>query len=90
MSHSGNHIVQARLALAAVAPTPLLVEEAGKFLEGKAFTPEGIEQAARMAQAAAQPIADMRGSEGQRKQLAYVLSRRALEGAIQRALLSLK
>jgi carbon-monoxide dehydrogenase medium subunit len=79
------HIVSARIALGAVAPTPLLVEEAGEYLRGKPVNAEVIEQAARIAQEAARPINDLRGTIAQRKQLSRVLTRRALEKAIQRA-----
>jgi len=78
-------IVKARIALGAVAPTPLLVPEAGAALIGKAATAEAIEEAAQLAKAAAKPITDMRGTAEHRKHLAYVLTKRALEKAIERA-----
>ena len=78
-------VVSARVALGAVAPTPLLVEEAGTFLAGKEITKENIEEAAKIAQAAARPISDLRGTAEHRKHLCAVLTRRALEGAIERA-----
>lgn len=78
-------ILSARIALGAVAPTPLFVEEAGSFLAGKETTPETIQGAARIAQAAARPISDLRGTAEHRKHLCAVLTRRALEKAIERA-----
>lgn len=78
-------IAWARVALAAVAPTPLLVREAGDWLAGKAPTEENVRQAAEMAREAAMPITDMRGTAEQRRHLAGVLARRALEAAIARA-----
>ncbi len=77
--------VSARIALGAVAPTPLLVEEAGAALAGKEISDEPIAKAAEIAKAAAKPISDMRGSAAQRKHLVGVLTRRAIEGAIERA-----
>ena len=77
--------VSARVALAAVAPTPLAVPEAGEYLAGRRITPEVVSEAARIARMAARPITDMRGSIAQRKHLSEVLTRRALESAIQRA-----
>jgi len=77
--------VSARVALAAVAPTPLLVNEAGAALAGKAISDEAIQAAAEAAQAAARPIDDMRGTVAFRRHLSGVLTRRALQGAIQRA-----
>lgn len=78
-------ILSARIALGAVAPTPLFVEEAGTFLAGKEVTQENIQGAAKIAQAAARPISDLRGTAEYRKHLCAVLTRRALEKAIERA-----
>jgi carbon-monoxide dehydrogenase medium subunit len=85
LNEAGDTIVSARVALGAVAPTPLLVEEAGAALAGQPASAESIERAARIAQSLAQPITDMRGTASQRRHLAYVLSRRALEQAVSRA-----
>jgi CO/xanthine dehydrogenase FAD-binding subunit len=75
----------ARVAIGAVAPTPLLVSAAGDALEGSPATAEGVARAVDAARAAARPINDMRGSVAQRKHLVGVLVRRAAEGAIERA-----
>lgn len=75
----------ARIALGAVAPTPLFVKEAGEILNGKAPTLPNLEKAAQIAVQAAQPIRDMRGGIEQRKHLSGVLTRRALEIALERA-----
>jgi carbon-monoxide dehydrogenase medium subunit len=85
LSEDGNSFQSARLALAAVAPTPLFVPEVGEFLSGKAVSSEAIQQAASIAQAAARPISDLRGTAKQRKQLSAVLARRTLEKAVERA-----
>ena len=78
-------ILSARIALGAVAPTPLFVEEVGTFLTGKEINEDNIREAARIAQAAARPISDLRGTAEHRKHLCAVLTRRALEKAIERA-----
>ncbi|GIW06767.1 MAG: oxidoreductase [Dehalococcoidia bacterium] len=81
----GETIAEARVGLGAVAPTPLLVVEAGRALAGKPATRETFEAAAEAARAAAKPISDMRGSDRQRIHLAGVITRRAIETAVQRA-----
>jgi len=75
----------ARIALSAVAPTPLFVREAGDALAGSPVNSESIAEAAEIARAAARPITDMRGTAEYRKHLCGVLARRALETAIEKA-----
>jgi carbon-monoxide dehydrogenase medium subunit len=77
---AGQRIEGAKLALGAVAPTPLLVTAAAD-----AIGPEAYERAAEAARQAANPITDMRGSIAQRKHLAGVFAKRVLEQAVQRA-----
>ncbi|HET9588062.1 MAG TPA: xanthine dehydrogenase family protein subunit M [Anaerolineales bacterium] len=78
-------ILSARIALGAVAPTPLFVEEAGTFLAGREITEENLREASRIAQGAARPISDLRGSAEHRRHLCAVLTRRTLERAVERA-----
>jgi CO/xanthine dehydrogenase FAD-binding subunit len=54
-------------------------------LVGKAPTEEAFAAAATIAQEAARPISDVRGTAAQRRHLVGVLTRRALQGALQRA-----
>jgi CO/xanthine dehydrogenase FAD-binding subunit len=85
LDESGEGFISARIALGAVAPTPLFASDAGDFLSGKAVTRANIKEAARMAQSVARPITDLRGTAEHRKHLCAVLVERALEKAIERA-----
>ena len=76
--------VSARIGLAAVAPTPLFAEEASASLAGVEVSDEAVNAAAEAARQIARPISDMRGTIEQRVHLVEVLTRRALNGAIQR------
>ena len=81
---NGN-IKSARVALAAVAPTPLYVSAIGDAIAGKPANEETLAEAGQMAKDAARPITDMRGTVEYRKHLCDVLTRRSLQIAIDRA-----
>lgn len=85
LSDDGSRIEHARVAVGAVAPTPLLVPAAADALVGQSPTAETFERAGEAAAAAATPITDMRGSAAQRRHLTRVMTVRALNGALQRA-----
>jgi CO/xanthine dehydrogenase FAD-binding subunit len=84
LSKDHTTITDARIALAAVAPTPLLVTAANTALIGRLPTEENFAEAAKLAQQAARPITDVRGTEVQRQHLVGVLVKRALRGAVSR------
>lgn len=69
-----------RIALGAVAPTPIRARNGEEALRGQPVGMEGIEDAARLAaERDAQPITDIRGSESYRRAMVRALVRRALE-----------
>ena len=82
---SGEKIVAARIALAAVAPTPVIAEEAAGWLTGQPANAESFEHAGELAKQVASPIDDMRGTAEYRVHLCSVLTRRTLEKACERA-----
>ena len=85
LSEDKSSFVSARIAVGAVAPTPLFVREAGEALGGQPVSDETIQRAADIARDAARPISDMRGTAEYRKHLTSVLTRRVVQGAVQRA-----
>jgi CO/xanthine dehydrogenase FAD-binding subunit len=81
---SGQKIEAARIALAAVAPTPLFAAEASNWLAGKPATEASYAQAGEMAKKLALPITDMRGTVEYRVHLVGVLVKRTLAAAVER------
>ncbi|MEK7814603.1 MAG: xanthine dehydrogenase family protein subunit M [Chloroflexota bacterium] len=74
-----------RIALGAVAPTPIRAHAAEEVLRGQAITDGLVQAAAQEAQDRATPIDDVRGSAAYRKAMVAVLTQRTLEGAISMA-----
>jgi carbon-monoxide dehydrogenase medium subunit len=75
----------ARVGLGAVAPTVLLVEEAGRALVGSRLDAAALDAAAAACRAACRPIDDKRGTIAYRTRVAGVLLRRAAGIAADRA-----
>ncbi len=82
---SGQNFVSARIALASVAPIPVLCTDAANSLAGKPVSDDAIQEASDKAIEASSPISDMRGTIRQRRHLVGVLTRRTLNNAVQRA-----
>jgi carbon-monoxide dehydrogenase medium subunit len=72
---------EGKIALGAVAPTPIRVPKAEALLAGKSLGKEDIEKAAEKVAEAASPISDLRGSAEYRRELVKVLTKRSLKGA---------
>ena len=85
LDQSGQIVESARVALAAVAPTPVLAEEAGQWLSGKPATEATYLEAGELAKRSASPIDDKRGSAEFRTHLVGVLTKRTLARAVERA-----
>jgi len=85
LDEKGERFVSARIALAAVGPTPVFATDAGNQLAGEPVNDDTIERAAEAAKAAARPIDDMRGTAEFRKHVTGVLTARVLKLAVQRA-----
>jgi carbon-monoxide dehydrogenase medium subunit len=71
-----------RIALGAVAPTPLRTMKAETVLKGQKFNDNLIEKAAKTAAAEASPIDDHRASAEYRRDMIEVLVKRAIKQAI--------
>jgi carbon-monoxide dehydrogenase medium subunit len=76
---------QARVGLGAVAPTPLLVVDAGKALVGSRVDDKALAALAAAVSAACKPIDDKRGTIEYRIKVSGVLARRAATIALERA-----
>jgi CO/xanthine dehydrogenase FAD-binding subunit len=81
LSPQGDTIQDARIALGAVAPTPIRTTQAEAVLTGKPPTQDLVEEAAKRSVETVQPISDIRGSAEYRIRLAKVLTRRTLQRA---------
>jgi carbon-monoxide dehydrogenase medium subunit len=75
----GNKWKDVRIALGAVAPTPIRARRAEKLLEGKRTDAALMQEAGQIASEEASPISDVRASAWYRKELVKVLVQRALE-----------
>jgi carbon-monoxide dehydrogenase medium subunit len=82
---AGGVVQAARVALGAVAPTVLLVEEAARVLIGTKADAATLEKLADACSAACRPIDDKRGTIEFRKKVAGVLAKRAATKAYARA-----
>jgi carbon-monoxide dehydrogenase medium subunit len=78
-------VERAGIALTNAGPTPIEAVEAGKFLEGKILDEETRAEAAGLATKAGAPAADRRGSVQYKREMARVLTGRALHAALERA-----
>lgn len=85
LDHTKRVIENARIALGAVAPTPLRAVQAERMLINCEISDAVIERAARTAAEHVMPISDLRATATYRRKVSQVLVQRALGQAWQRA-----
>ncbi len=81
----GETFVGARVALGAVAPTPLLADSVAEAVAGRPVAESTLEKAADAARQIVAPITDMRGTIDYRRHVTGVLVKRVLQAAVTRA-----
>jgi carbon-monoxide dehydrogenase medium subunit len=81
----GEVLRDVKIALGAVAPTPIRAKKAEEILRGKKLDPGLLEKSGQAASGEARPIDDIRGSADYRRELLAVLTKRAITQAIQQA-----
>jgi CO/xanthine dehydrogenase FAD-binding subunit len=79
-----GRVAKARIALGAVAPTPVRARKAEELLQGHDPTPARLAEAAAAVAGEISPISDLRGSADYRRKMSVVLVRRALENSLGR------
>jgi aerobic carbon-monoxide dehydrogenase medium subunit len=79
-----NVCTDVKIALGAVAPTPIRATAAEKALIGKVLTEEAAAQAGKVAGTECRPISDVRASQDYRCSMVEVLTKRALLQAMSR------
>lgn len=80
-----GRVAGCRIALGAVAPTPMIAHEAESLLRGQRPTKGLLELVARKAAAEARPVSDIRASAEYRRDMVRVQTARALRLALARA-----
>jgi carbon-monoxide dehydrogenase medium subunit len=80
---AGGEVASVGIGLTNAGPTPLRAVEAERYLTGKQPTAEVVAETARLAAAVATPSADRRGAIEYKREMARVLTGRALHQAIE-------
>jgi aerobic carbon-monoxide dehydrogenase medium subunit len=82
---AGGEIAQIGIALTAMGEVPIKAADAEAYIKGKKPDGTTVAEAARKAASATDPTADRRGTVEYKREMARVLTERALRQAIQRA-----
>jgi carbon-monoxide dehydrogenase medium subunit len=80
----GETCCETRIALGAIAATPMRLPEVEGMLEGERLTPETIEEASKTCYDLVSPIDDVRATAAYRREMSCVLVKRAINGALAR------
>jgi len=80
-----ERVVKARVALGAVAPTPIRVPQAEKLLEGGVVNREAAQASAELAARYCDPISDIRASAEYRREMVKALCEKGLLAAYHQA-----
>jgi len=80
----GKTCIEARIALGAVAPTPIRAHTTESVLTHKDVDDDLIEEGGKKASQEAKPIDDIRASKAYRKEMIKVLTKRAIKKACER------
>lgn len=83
-AREGNRVRDVRIALGAVAPTPMRARGAEQLLEGGIVTAEVLSQVEQSVRGEIRPISDWRASAEYRTRMSGVLVRRAIQQALAR------
>jgi 4-hydroxybenzoyl-CoA reductase subunit beta len=75
---------KANVVLTAVGTAPVLVEEAGRLLQGQDVTEELVARAADVAYEAARPVANIGSTPSYRRKMVRLLTKRAIRNAWER------
>ncbi|WP_321963479.1 xanthine dehydrogenase family protein subunit M [Paraburkholderia sp. J7] len=82
---AGGNVEHARIALTNVGDTVIRAVDAEQALIGKPFDARALDEAARLAMAACDPVEDLRGDADYKRAMAGEMTRRALTSAYERA-----
>jgi CO/xanthine dehydrogenase FAD-binding subunit len=81
---AGGAVSEARIAIGGASPTPIRATEAEDVLLGHRPEPGTLAEAARLAAGATEPTGDVHADADYRREVAGVLTRRALQTALER------
>jgi len=73
-----NRFQDVKIALGAVAPTPLRAKKAETFLKGRSASEDVIDEASQIVRDEINPISDVRASKEYRREMAYTLTKKML------------